>query len=186
MSSSDCQSRMDDRGSKIEKMRSSILNLLSSTGKSPLMIFNDMLRQAPAQNLRRAFGDANTAHLAVPPFERQLTHQSQSAVHLNRTVDDPARHFGAVNLGHIRKLANVFAAVVAPGALVNHQTARMQLHRRVGDHELNRLTIGERPPERGADFGIFDHHIERARSDTDRPRAMAADAPLLDPALRDG
>src|SRR5258707_10984987 len=120
MSNSDYQSRRDDRGPKIERMRSSILNLLSSTGKSSLMIFNDMLRQAPAQNFRRAFGDANTAHLAVPPFERQFAHQSQSAVHLDRAVDDPACHFSALNLGHIRKLANVFATVVAPSAFVNH------------------------------------------------------------------
>ncbi len=62
----------------------------------------------------------------------------------------------------------------------------MQFHRRVGDHELDRLAIGERPAESHADFRVFDHHIEGALGDAHGTRAVASDASFADPLLRDG
>src|SRR5262249_21845994 len=41
-----------------------------------LVVLNNMLRQPPAQNFRRAFGDADAPDLPVPPFQRQFSHQS--------------------------------------------------------------------------------------------------------------
>src|SRR5919106_5589 len=140
---------MEDGGSKITILypRSSILDLSLA-----FVIFYNMLGQAPAQNLGRAFGNADAAQLAIPPLEWQLAHQSQAPVHLNRAIDYPAGHFGALDFCHIRQLTHVLATIMAPGALVNHETAGMKLHRRIGDHELDRLAIGQRPAEGGADF----------------------------------
>src|SRR4030095_2925033 len=75
---------------------------------------------------------------------------------------------------------------MTPGALVNHQTASVQLHRRVGDHELNRLAVRKRPAEGRPDFGIVDHHIQRSACDAHWPRSVTADATFLNPTLRDG
>src|SRR5690349_22066829 len=86
----------------------------------PFVVFNDVLRQTPAEDLGRAFGDANASYLAVPPLQRQLAHQSQTAMHLNRAVNDSTRHFRALNFCHVRELTDIFTAVVSPGALVNH------------------------------------------------------------------
>src|SRR6266511_325657 len=110
---------MEDGGSKIAILypQSSILDCSAPSG---LMILDDVLGQAPAQNFRRAFGDTDAAHLAIPPLERQLAHQPQATVHLNRAVDHPTGHFGAHDFGHVGKLPHVFTAVVPPGALVNH------------------------------------------------------------------
>src|SRR5262245_55516584 len=70
-----------DRGSKMEngtgKTRYSILNPPSSIDLLlALVILDDVLRQPPAQNFRRAFGDTDAADLPVPPFQRQFSHQS--------------------------------------------------------------------------------------------------------------
>jgi hypothetical protein len=117
--------------------QSAILNEIS-----PFMIFNDVLRQTPAQHFGRAFGNTNASYLSVPPFERQLTHQSQTAVHLDRAVNDSTRHLGALDFRHVRELTDIFTAVVAPGALINHQAASVELHGGVCDHELDRLPVG--------------------------------------------
>src|SRR5512145_457590 len=177
-----------DRGWKIEdrQLRSAVLDLQPfPTLTSAVMISDDMLCQPPTQNFWRAFSDAYAAHLTVPPLQRQLAHEPQSAVHLDRAVDNAARHFGAHDLGHIGQLANIFAAVMAPGAFINHQPARVQFHRRVRNHELNRLAVCQGLAEGGAHFGVFDHHIQRAGSDAAGARAVAADAPFFDPFLRD-
>jgi hypothetical protein len=42
---------------------------------SGFVVLDDVLGQTPAQNFRSSFGDPNTAHLAVPPLERQIAHQ---------------------------------------------------------------------------------------------------------------
>ena len=79
-----------------------------------------VLRQPPAQDFVGAFRDARAADLAIPPFERQLFHQSQAAVNLDRSVDDAARHLSGHDLYHVRKIAHVVAVILAPGAFVDH------------------------------------------------------------------
>src|SRR5918999_1705295 len=74
---------------------------------------------------------------------------------------------------------------MTPGALIDHQPAGVQLHRRIGDHKLNRLPVSQWAAESGAHFGIFDHHIQSAAGDADWARAVAANASFLNPALGD-
>jgi hypothetical protein len=45
-----------------------------------MMRANKILSEAPAQNFVGSFGDSRAANLAIPRFERQLLHQTQSAV----------------------------------------------------------------------------------------------------------
>src|SRR5688572_11216695 len=73
---------------------------------------------------------------------------------------------------------------MTPGALIDHQPASVQLHRRIGDHKLNRLPVSQRAAEGGAYFGIFDHHIQGPAGDADWTRAVTANTSLLNPALR--
>src|SRR5207249_9650651 len=73
-----------------------------------------------------------------------------------------------------------------PSAFINHQATRMQLHGRVGDHELDRLAIRERTAESRPYLRILDHHVERPLGDADGAGAVAADATFLNPLLRDG
>src|SRR5688572_30487925 len=74
---------------------------------------------------------------------------------------------------------------MTPGTLIDHQPTSVQLHRRIRNHKLNRLPISQRAAESGAHLGIFDHHIQGAAGDAHRTRAVAANASLLYPALRD-
>ena len=104
-----------------------------------LLITDQMLRHAPAQDFGGPFGDANTAQLPVPPLERQLLHQPQASMDLNRAVDDAARRFRANNLRPVRQITHILAAIAAPGTFINHQARGVQFHRRIGDHELDHL-----------------------------------------------
>ena len=42
---------------------------------SGFVVLDDVLGQTPAQNFGSSFGDADTAHLTIPPLERQIAHQ---------------------------------------------------------------------------------------------------------------
>src|SRR5262245_15743222 len=70
-----------DRRSNMEngtwKTRYSILDPPSSIDLLlALVILDDVLRQPPAQNFRRALGDTDAPNLPVPPLQRQFSHQS--------------------------------------------------------------------------------------------------------------
>lgn len=62
---------------------------------------DEVLAEAPAQHFVGAFGDAGAADLPVPPFERQLFHQSQAAVDLDCAIDHTARHLGGHHFDHV-------------------------------------------------------------------------------------
>jgi hypothetical protein len=71
-----------------------------------------------------------------------------AAEDLHRPVGDPAGHLGGVQLGH-RALGvldlDVQVGVDAVRGLVGHQPGRPQLGHRVGQHELDRLVVEDRP-----------------------------------------
>src|ERR1043166_1958676 len=73
-----------------------------------------------------------------------------------------------------------------PRAFVDHETCRVQFHCRVGNHELDSLSIGQWPAEGDTIFGVFDHHIECALSDSYRASAMSSDPSFRDPFLGEG
>src|SRR3970040_1891192 len=104
------KSRIDDGGSRIAIFYP-LSSILDDYLPSTFVAANDVLCQPPAQHFRRALGDADAAHLAVPPLQRQLAHQPQAAMTLNRAVDHAAGHLGALDLGHVGELANLLAQV---------------------------------------------------------------------------
>src|SRR5262249_27664053 len=80
----------------------------------------EVLGQPPAQYFVGTFGDTRASNLAVPPFEWQLLHQPQSTVNLDRAIHHPACHFRAHDFDHVREIAHVVAAILAPSAFVDH------------------------------------------------------------------
>ena len=76
--------------------------------------------------------------------ERRVGRVAERAVHLDRAVDDPPQHVGHEVLGH-RHLADVKSSPLLDlvRGVQHHQLALVQLHRRVGDHPLDALLLGE-------------------------------------------
>src|SRR5215210_6618962 len=95
--------------------------------------------------LARALPDAVDPELAVVTLGRVLGHVPAAAEDLDRTVGDPAGHLGGEQLGHRRLPVQDVWGVVVPhaGHVVHHQPGGVQLGRRVGQHELYRLVLGD-------------------------------------------
>ena len=65
-----------------------------------------------------------------------------------------------------------------PGGVAHHQARAVDVHRHVGQHELDPLEVGDRPVELAPLLGIGDGGVERGLGDADglgadgRPRAV--------------
>ena len=101
------------------------------------------LGDAHLVDLVGAVGEAGPAGVLVHVGERRVGRVAERAVHLDRAVDDPAEHVGDEVLGHRHLALEVEPVVDAVGGVQHHQLGLVQLHRRVGDHPLDALLLGE-------------------------------------------
>ena len=82
-------------------------------------------------------------------------------MHLDRAVDDPTQRVGDEVLRH-RDLGDKVELLVDPvGGVQHHELRLVELHRRVGDHPLDALLLGEHRTVREALERARDHHVER-------------------------
>ena len=96
------------------------------------------------------------------------------AVDLHRAVDDPPERLGDERLDHRDLLAVRQAVLDLPGRVQHHQPRRVEVHRAVGEHELQRLVAGELLAERLARQQPL---RRRGRARAARRRSSASRAP---------
>ena len=119
------------------------------------------LGDAHLVDLVGAVGEAGPAGVLVHVGERRVGRVAERAVHLDRPVDDAAERVGHEVLGH-RHLGLEVEPVVDPvGGVQHHQLGLVELHRRVGDHPLDALLLGQQRAVRVPVERAVDHHVER-------------------------
>ncbi len=79
---------------------------------------------------------------------------------LDRSVDDPPQAVGHEVLGHRHLADEVLAGLQLVGGVQDHQLALVQLHRRVGDHPLDALLVGQQRAVAVALQGAAHGHVE--------------------------
>src|SRR5688572_11050510 len=125
-----------------------------------------------ALDLARAFPDALHPQLAIESLGHVLAHVAAAAEDLHRAVGDPARHLRGIELHHgALRMAHfhILAGVDRLGRAIDHQARGPQLGQAVGQHELDRLLVGQLLPENGALLGEGCRFV-------DQPRGCAAAA----------
>ena len=119
------------------------------------------LGDAHQVDLVGAVGEARPAGVLEHVGERRVLRVAERAVHLDRAVDDAVERVGDEVLRHRHLALEVFLAVDLVGRVQHHELALVQLHRRVGDHPLDALLLGEQRAVRVAVERAVDHHVER-------------------------
>ena len=131
-----------------------------------------------ALDLRRALVDLQQLRVAHQLLDRVLLGVAVAAEDLHRVGGDLHRRVGAERL-RIGRLDRVELAPApdAPRRLDHEQARRFVLHRHLGEHELDRLELADRLPERLALERVLRALLERAPHDSGRacrdPRARA-------------
>src|SRR5581483_3981706 len=81
-------------------------------------------------NFRRAFVNAQRAHVAIKPLHDAAGDQTAAAMNLQGLIDDPLRRFGGVKLRHRGFLLGLGGRrIVRPGGLIHEQPGRLELRR---------------------------------------------------------
>ena len=126
--------------------------------------------------------DPRRARVLVDAGDRQVHGDARGAVHLHRAVGDPAERLRDERLRHRHLLPVRQPLLDLPRGVEHHQPARVQVHRRVGEHELQALVARELLAERAPLQQPPRRQVERALGEADpahRVREPPARQPLL-------
>src|SRR5437763_16700224 len=110
----------------------------------------DALGYGPAVHLRGSVIDAERPHLAEQPRDDRVVRNPEPAQDLHAAVDDPPDRFRAGDFRHARLMPRALALVEQPGRMPDRQSAGVQIHLVVGEHEADSLVLAERLAEGGA------------------------------------
>ena len=112
--------------------------------RSVLLVGRDRaLGDPPLVDLVGAVREARPARLQRHARERRVERVAERAVHLDRAVDDAVQGVRDEVLRHRHLAPEVLAAVDLVGGVQDHELPLVELHRRVGDHPLDALLVGE-------------------------------------------
>src|SRR6185312_15027415 len=104
-------------------------------------------RDDEALDLARALVDARDADVARVALDRILARVAVAAVHLDGGVAGAPRRLRRVQLRHRRLARERLAVLLEPRRAHRQQARRLELGGGVGEAELDRLKVGERPAE---------------------------------------
>src|SRR5690348_4764671 len=134
------------------------------------MPLEEIARDDETLDLVGAIEDTEDAHLAIPALDGQLAGIAHAAVYLKHAVHDAVRHIRAIELRHRGLVAVILPAIGEPGCPQRDPLRRLDLDRRIGNHPLNRLPVGQRLPKGDAVLGVLDGHLHHPLARPDRPR----------------
>src|SRR5947209_8438217 len=86
-------------------------------------------------NLAGSFTDLPDLHISPVARDRELLHDSVSAVDLNRVIGSPRGDLGRIELGHAGGHSKVLSLVLLPRRLVRHQPGELDFRRHIGEPE---------------------------------------------------
>ena len=135
-------------------------------------------------HLGRPVVDPRRARVLVDPRDREIHRDPGRAVHLHRAVGDPPERLGHERLGHRDLLAVRQPVLHLPRRVQHHQPRCVEVHRGVGEHELQPLVARELLAERLARQQPLGGEVERALGDAD-PAHRVREPPAREPLLRD-
>ena len=97
-------------------------------------------------------------------------HVPRPPVDLDRGIGRPHGDGRCLELGHRRVPGERLSPVFEPGGLVDEEPRRLQLRDDVGEEELDRLEVGDRPAELTALARVLHGGVERGLRDPERHR----------------
>ena len=100
-----------------------------------------------ALDLARPLSDCHQSGVAIKPFDRVFAAVSVRPKDLDRVSANPLRHLGGEQFGHRGLSGEGQALAFQPGRAEDQQAGGFDLSRRVSDHPLNGLMLGERGSE---------------------------------------
>src|SRR5262249_42972494 len=106
-----------------------------------------LARDDDALDLARALVDARHADVADQPLDAHVARVTVAAVDLHGRVADAAGALRGEELGDRRLAGERSLALLAPGGAEDEEPRRLELRVHVGEHELDRLVLGERDVE---------------------------------------
>ena len=116
-------------------------------------------------------------------FDGIVFDEAIAAVDLHRFAGRAGRGLGRVQFRHGRLAAKGLSQIRQLGRPQHQQPGRIQLHRHVGEHELDGLVLGQPLGKRPALRGVGDAVVERCAADAYR-HGPDADAPAFQHAHR--
>src|SRR5215470_13540985 len=141
------------------------------------MVSSELLaRDDDALDLARSLVDARDARVAHQALDGHLAGVAVAAVDLKRRVANLARALRRVELGDRRLAREGAALLLEPGGAQDEEPRRVELCLHVGEHDLDRLVLGERDVELDALPGVGPGRFERRGRDAAglRPDADAS------------
>lgn len=111
---------------------------------------DDILAGNPLVNFVWAIDQALRSNVRVPGGERCIGGVAESAVQLDRSIDDFVNHIGEEDFCYAILLVNIEAVLSLVSNVHQHQTRDVELARTLREHELNALALLEALSERGA------------------------------------
>src|SRR5712691_4830820 len=130
----------------------------------------EQLADHHALHLVRAFADLQDLLVAVEPRDRVLLHETVAAVDLQRRVCGAVREQAGVELRLCGGEAEVLALILQPRGAVDELAPRLYLRRHVGERELHRLELRDRPAELLALLRVRERKVVRALCEPDAHR----------------
>src|SRR4051812_44212899 len=135
-------------------------------------LLQDLTGHDEALDLVGALVDLGDLGVAHHPLEREVARVAGAPEQLDGIGRDLHRDIGGVALGGRSEEGEILVAALRLGCRdVDHLARSLQLHRHVGDHELDPLEVGDALTELLALLDVGDRLVERALRDPDGLRA---------------
>src|SRR5712691_6390476 len=140
---------------------------LQSACATSTVLEPEQLADHHALHLVRAFADLQDLLVAVEPRDRVLLHETVAAVDLERGVGGAVREQARVELRLCSGEAEVLALIFEPGGAVDELASGFDLGCHIGERELHRLELRDRPAELLPLFRIREREVVRALCEPD-------------------
>ena len=109
--------------------------------------FAQPARDHDALNLTRAFVNSRDPRVSGQSLDPTLIDVTAAPVYLHRAIPRSVRRFAGIQLRLRRRVLIIPTRIANPRRLKRQRPRRLQLHRCIRNHELNRLKIADRPTE---------------------------------------
>ena len=130
--------------------------------------------------MRRALVDAQDAAVSIEPLDLALAHVAVAAVDLQRPVDAGEAVLSRDVFSDRRVAPKVDALVLERRRAVGRQPSRLDGHVHLGEQQLNRLEVANRPAELAPLRCVVGRELERAHGDSVRHRGDVDAGPVED------
>src|SRR6185503_10147899 len=123
---------------------------------------NEVPRDDHALDFVGALADLAQLAVAQRALDGELAGVAVAAVDLDGAIAGAHRHLRRPQLGRRRLVGVALPVVAEPGGALDEQARAFELRRRIGEHELDRLVVGDGPAELLALLGVGARGVERA------------------------